>query len=313
MKSYRWTAVAAAFGILTATEAFAQRGAVRGKLIDEQGKPLEGIACKIELEGGGGRASTVVSKKDGSFVKAGLQSGNYVVTCEKDGYRPLPLAAPVTAFEQIDLGTHTMYPLAPGELSEKDHARANELLEKFNISSSSDDHQGTLTSLFELQKLMPESAEVHFNIASTYEKLGDPDKALEFYQKTVELKPDFYEAWLAIADIYGKKKSWPEAAAAMKKAVDLKATDPIVLFNYAVYAQNSGDVAAAEAAFQKTVELDPKRALAHYQLGLIAVSKEQNDAAIAHFEKFLELAPTDPQAESAKRAVETLKQNKTQG
>jgi hypothetical protein len=49
MKSYRWTAVAAAFGILTATEAFAQRGAVRGKLIDEQGKPLEGIACRIEL------------------------------------------------------------------------------------------------------------------------------------------------------------------------------------------------------------------------------------------------------------------------
>lgn len=313
MKSYRWTAVAAAFGILTATEALAQRGAVRGKLIDEQGKPLEGIACKIELEGGGGRASTVVTKKDGSFVKAGLLVGNYVVTCEKDGFRPLPIAAPVTAFEQIDLGTNTMYPLAPGELSEKEHARATELLEKFNIASNSDDHQGTLTSLFELQKLMPESAEVHFNIASTYEKLGDPDKALEFYQKTVELKPEFYEAWLAIADIYGKKKSWPEAAAAMKKAVDLKATDPIVLFNYAVYAQNAGDVVAAESAYRKTLEIDPGRALAHYQLGLIEVSREQNDAAIAHFEKFLELAPTDPQAEAAKGVIEALKQTKSQG
>jgi tetratricopeptide (TPR) repeat protein len=312
MKSYRWTAVAAAFGILAATEAFAQRGAVRGKLIDEQGKPLEGIACRIELEGGGGRASTVVTKKDGSFVKAGLQSGNYVVTCEKAGYRPLPIAAPVTAFEQIDLGTNTMYPLAPGELSEKEHARATELLEKFNIASNSDDHQGTLTSLFELQKLMPESAEVHFNIASTYEKLGDPDKAIEFYQKTVELKPEFYEAWLAIADIYGKRKSWPEAAAAMKKAVDLKATDPVVLFNYAVYAQNSGDLVAAESAYRKTLEIDPGRALAHYQLGLIEVSREQNDAAIAHFEKFLELAPADPQAEAAKGVIEALKQAKSQ-
>ena len=312
MKSYRWTAVAAAFSILAAAEAFAQRGAVRGKLIDEEGKPLEGIACTIALQDGGGRASTVVTKKDGSFVKAGLQSGNYVVTCEKDGYRPLPLAAPVTAFDQIDLGTKTMYPLAPGELSEKDHARANELLEKFNISSESDDHQGTLNSLFELQKMMPESPEVHFNIASTYEKLEDPDKALEYYHKAVELKPDFYEAWLAIADIDGKKQSWPEAAAAMKKAIDLKATDPIVLFNYAVYAQNSGDVVAAEAAYLKTVELDPKRALAYYQLGLIAVGREQNDAAIGHFEKFLELAPTDPQAEAAKGVIEALRQKKTQ-
>ena len=312
MKLNRWTAVAAAFGILAAAEASAQRGAVRGKLIDEQGNPLEGITCKIELQGGGGRATSVTTKKNGEFVKAGLQVGNYVVTCEKEGFRPLPLGGHVSSSEQVDLGTNTMYPLAPGELSEKDHARANELLEKFNLSSSSDDHQATLTSLFELQKMMPESSEIHFNIASTYEKLGDPEKALEYYQKAGELKPDFYEAWLAIADIYGKKKSWPEAAAAMKKAIDLKATDPVAVLNYAVYAQNSGDVAAAEAAYRKTLEIDPGRAMAHYHLGLIEVSHEQNDAAIAHFEKFLELAPTDPQAEAAKGVIEALQQNKSQ-
>ena len=311
MNSYRWTAVAAVFSILAAADAFAQRGALRGKLVDDAGQPLEGIECRIELDGGGGRASSVTSKKNGEFTKAGLQVGNYVVTCEKEGFRPLPLGARVSSGEQADLGTNTLYRLAPGELSEKDHERAKELLEKFNLSSDSDDHQGTLNSLFDLQKMMPESAEILFNISSTYEKLGDPDKALEFYQKTVELKPDFYEAWLAIADIYGKKKSWPEAAGAMKKAIDLKATDPVVLFNYAVYAQNSGDVAAAEAAYLKTVELDPKRALAYYQLGLIAVNKELNDAAIAHFEKFLELAPTDPQAEAAKGVIEALKQRRS--
>lgn len=310
MKSYRWTAVAAAFGILVAADAFAQRGAVRGKLIDQGGKPLEGVTCTVELQGGGKKASTVVTKKDGSFVKAGLPSGNYVVTCDKEGFRTLPIAAPVTAFDQIDLGTNTMYPLAPGELSEVEHSRATELLAKFNIASESDDHQATLTSLFELSKMLPDNPEIQFNIASTYEKLADPDKALGYYQKAVELKPDFYEAWLAIADIYGKKKSWPEAAAAMKKAVDLKATDPIVFFNYAVYSQNSGDVDAAEAAFVKTVELDPKRALAHYQLGLIAVNKAQNDEAIAHFEKFIELAPADPQAEAAKGVIEALKQKR---
>jgi Flp pilus assembly protein TadD len=160
--------------------------------------------------------------------------------------------------------------------------------------------------------MMPESHEVAFNIAATYESLADPDKALEYYQKTVELKPDFYDAWLAIGDIYGKRKSWADATAAMKKAVDLKATDPIVLVNYAVYAQNSGDLVTAEAAYRKTLELDPGRALAHYQLGLIEVNKENHEAAIAHFEKFLELAPTDPQAEAAKGVIEALKQKKSQ-
>ncbi len=307
MHPNRWTAVTAALGILVAADAFAQRGAVRGKIIGEDGQPLEGVACRIELDGGGGRTSSVTTKKNGEFLKAGLQPGNYVVTCDKEGYRPLPLGAPVTGFEQTDLGTNTLYRLTPGELSEKDHARATELLAKFNMSSESSDHQSTLNSLFELEKLMPESPEVQFNIASTYEKMGETDKALERYQKTGELKPDFYEAWLAVADIYGKKKAWPEAAAAMKKAIDLKAIDPIAVFNYAVYEQNAGNVAASEAAYQKTLTLDPKRAMAYYQLGLMAVSKQDNEAALAHFERFLEIAPNDPQAEAAKEVIEALK------
>jgi tetratricopeptide (TPR) repeat protein len=311
MMSNRFRAVLAGVCILSAAEAFAQRGAFRGKLIDEQGNPMEGVVCRAELDGGGGRETSVTSKKNGEFVKAGLQVGNYVVTCEKEGYRPLPLGAQVSSSEQADLGTNTMYRLSPGELSEKDHARAQELLEKFNLSSSSDDHQGTLESLFELDKMLPDNAEVQFNIASTYEKLGDPDKALEYYGKSTTLKPDFYEAWLAVADIQGKKKAWPDAASAMKKAVDLKATDPIVLFNYAVYAENAGDVAAAETAYAKTLELDPSRATAHYRLGLIAVNKGDNDAALGHFEKFLEIAPTDPQAEAAKQVIEALKQKKS--
>ncbi len=139
------------------------------------------MVCKAELQGGGGRATSVTSKKNGEFVKAGLQVGNYVVTCEKEGYRPVPLGAAVSSSEQVDLGTNTMYPLAPGELSAKDHARAAELLEKFNLSASSDNHQATLTSLLELEKMLPDNPEVQFNIASTYEKLENPDKALEYY------------------------------------------------------------------------------------------------------------------------------------
>ena len=239
---------------------------------------------------------------------------------DHDGHRapPRPLtflvgaAEAVQHTEQADLGTNTMYRLAPGELSEKDHARAKELLEKFNLSTSSDDHQGTLNSLMELDKMLPDNPEVQFNIASTYEKLGDPDKALEYYGKTSTLKPDFYDAWLAIADIQGKKKAWPEAASAMKKAIDLKATDPVAVFNYAVYAENAGDVASAETAYQKTLELDPTRATAHYRLGLISVNKGDNDAALGHFEKFLEIAPTDPQAEAAKQVIEALKAKKSQ-
>ena len=93
MMSKRFRAVLAGVCVLSAAEAFAQRGAFRGKLIDEQGNPLEGVVCQAELHGGGGRSTSVTTKKNGEFVKAGLQVGNYVVTCGKEGYRQVSLGA----------------------------------------------------------------------------------------------------------------------------------------------------------------------------------------------------------------------------
>jgi tetratricopeptide (TPR) repeat protein len=307
----RWTAVLTLTFSALAADAFAQRGSIRGKFVDEAGQPVADLECVIELHEGGGQRSTVKTKANGELVKGGLRPGNYVVTCDKDGYRRVVLPAQVSGFEPVELGQNIIYRLAPGELSEKDSARAAELLEKFKMSTDSKDHQATLNNLMELEKMLPDNAEIQFNIAATYEQLNDPDHAAERYKKATELKPDFYDAWVALGDIQGKRNEWVDAAATMKKAIDLKATDPILLFNYAVYAQNAGDIAAAEEGYQKCLELDPKRALAHYQLGLIAVNKEENEAAIQHFERFLELAPNDPQAEAAKGVIDALKQKAT--
>lgn len=307
MNRTRRTLVLTAALTVASADAFAQRGGIRGKLVDEEGKPVEGATCTVQLAGGGGRASTVVSKKDGLFVKNGVQAGTYSVACEKDGYRRVTLSTQVSGFDQSDLGQHVFYRLAPGELSEKDAAQASALLEQFKSTAGSEDNQTALNSLLDLDKLMPGNAEIQANIAAVYEKMGDPDKALEYYQKAAELKPDFYEAWVAVGDIQGKKKQWVKAAAAMKKAVDLKATDPIVVFNYGVFCQNAGDNAAAKAAYEKVVQLDPGRAMAYYQLGLISAGMGDNAAALAHFEKFLEIAPNDPQAGAAKDVIEALK------
>jgi tetratricopeptide (TPR) repeat protein len=293
-------------------EAFAQRGAIRGKVVDEEGKPVEGVECRVELSGGGGRESTVTTKDSGQFVKNGVPAGTYTITCDKEGYRRLSLATQVSGFEQSDLGQHVLYRLAPGELSEAEHARATELLDEFKSAATSDDHQATLDSLFELAKMLPDNPEITFNIAGTYEKMGDDAKAIEYYTKTAELKPDFYDAWTAIADIQGRLKKWAEASEAASKALALKDTDPIFVFNSAVYAQNGGDTDTAKARYEKALELDPKRVMAYYQLGLIAVSKGANDEALAHFQKFVELAPDDPQAKAAQDVIDALKAKSSQ-
>ncbi len=313
MKLTRSSVAVAAICSFLAADAFAQLGSLRGKLVDEQGNGVADAECLIEISGGGGRSSTVKTKKSGEFVKGGLRPNVYTIVCEKEGFKKLPLQTQVSAFDQAYLGEHVFYALQPGELSESQHARATELLAEFNMASESGDHAGTIVKLKELQEMMPESVEVTFNLASTYEAMGDKDNAIAHYKKAAEANPDFaYDSWLAIADMHGKDKEWAEATESMGKAMGIKAIDPVAMFNYAVYAQNAGDTDTAQSAYEKTLQIDPARAIAYYQLGLIAVNQEDDEKAIAHFEQFLSLAPDDPQAEAARGVVEALKQKGNQ-
>ena len=305
MKLSRFPVAVAAMFALVAAEAFAQNGSVMGKLVDNQGNPISGVECSIE-KSGGGRRTKATTKDNGSFVKPGLRVGTYSIRCEKEGFRPLALQARVAGSGQGDLGRHVMFPLAEGELSEKDHARATALLGE--MTDASGDSEETLKKLFELREMMPFSAEILFNIASTYESMEDMENAVKYYTQTADESPELaYDSWLAIGDIHGKARRWADAAAAMKKAMDIKQTNALYMFNYAVYAQNGGDADAATVAYQKTIEMDPNQAVAYYQLGLIAVGQAENDVALAHFEKFILLAPDHDKADEAQGVVDALK------
>jgi len=308
----KWNRTMIAFsvvGSLVAIDAFAQLGSIRGKLVDEEGNPVADAECTIEVAGEGGRRSKTKSKKGGDFTKGGVRPGMYSILCEKEGFRKLPLQTQVSAFDQANLGQHVFYRLAPGELSESQHARATELLEEFNMASESGNDEETLAKLMELQEMMPESTEVTFNIAATYEAMGDKENAIEKYTETAEANPNLaYDSWLAVGEMHFKDREWAEAAGALRKAIDIKAVDPVVMFSYSVYSANAGDALSAKTGYEKTLELDPNHALAHYQLGLAAVSETESDVAIHHFEQFLSLAPDHDQAEAARGVIKALKE-----
>ena len=238
-----------------------------------------------------------------------MRPGVYTIVCEKEGFRKTPLQTQVSAFDQANLGEQTMQPLAPGEMSEAQHARATELLEEFNIATESGDAEEKLAKLMELQEMMPDSAEVKFNIATTYEELGDKENAITYYNDAAAGSAEIaYDCHLAVADLHGKDREWGRGRGGDGKGPwTFVRRIRVAMFNYAVYAQNSGDAATAETAYAKTLEIDANRPMAHYQLGLIAVGKLENDAAIQHFEKFIELAPTHPQADEAQGVIDSLK------
>ena len=114
----------------------------------------------------------------------------YTIRCEKDGFHPLALQTEISSMGLAALGRQVLFPLAAGELSEKDHARATALFADVTDASESGEDEETLKKLFELYEMMPTSTEIVFNIAITYESMGDGEHAVKYYTQAAEENPD---------------------------------------------------------------------------------------------------------------------------
>jgi hypothetical protein len=71
-------AVALVAGLAPA--AFAQTGILKGKVVDGEDKPIQGVAVTIEFADGVTRKFEVKTDRRGDFIQIGLQPGNYRVT-----------------------------------------------------------------------------------------------------------------------------------------------------------------------------------------------------------------------------------------
>jgi protein O-mannosyl-transferase len=64
-------------------------------------------------------------------------------------------------------------------------------------------------------------AVTYFNLGNVFSEANCPRDAAEQYERAVELRPDYAEAWANLAATYGDLGRWAEAQAAASKAIDL--------------------------------------------------------------------------------------------
>ncbi|HLK50911.1 MAG TPA: carboxypeptidase regulatory-like domain-containing protein [Bryobacteraceae bacterium] len=162
-------------------------------------------------------------------------------------------------------------------------------------------------------------AEAQMNDAEA-KKGADADaemaKALDAYNKAIELKPDDAGYHNNFALSLAKAKKFPEAQAELTKAATL---DPPnagrYYYNLGALLVNSGQNEPAGEAFKKAIESDPNYADAQYQYGVYLLSKATiaGDGKVTPvpgtadaFQKYLALKPDGPFADSAKSMLQTL-------
>jgi TolB-like protein len=130
---------------------------------------------------------------------------------------------------------------------------------------------------------------------------GNDASTLDYFEKAIQLQPDYAAAWSGLADYYGSgsvagqldpekvRSKWEEAA---HKAVELD--DSLAEAHSslaAVYFYGDWDCARADAESQRAIALDPNYAEAHHLRSYILIAMNRPDEAVQEQKRGTEVEP----------------------
>ena len=295
---------------LPAVTASAQTGAVRGKVLDEQGQPIEGAKVELDYKGGVTRKFETKTNKKGEFTQVGLQSGNYDITVTKEGYQPHPTGARISLGDptylkdiQLKKGGGGAAGGAAGDggvaALQASFKAALELTQAGKLDEAEAGYKELLTKA-------PSIPEIHYNLAYVYSQKKDWTNAEACFKKALELKPDYSDALTSLARMYQESGQQEKAMAIMSQGS--ASTDPKAQFNLGVMLMNQNKDEEALAAFKKSVELDPANAEAYYFIGTRSLQLGKLPEAVAALEKYISLNPSNAaNLATAKQMLPALK------
>ncbi len=278
----------------------ATTGAVEGFVKDEQtGEPI--LKAKITFVSAKSASVRLVSHSDkkGHFYRGGLTVGIYQITVEKENYIPSQstVRVPLGKTAKIEIKLNPYKGLPP--LTKKTSSKAISLLNEGKYEEAIEKFTETITE-------DPENPIFYYYRGAAFEKTGDLDKAMEDYQKSFELKPDFILPTANIGKIYAKKREHEKAIEFYKKAVELGDQDATNYYNYGVCLMNLGKNEQAKVVLEKLISLDENYSDAYYQLGIIYIGLGDSAKAKEFLQEFIDLDPENQNASIAKEILKSL-------
>ncbi len=161
----------------------------------------------------------------------------------------------------------------------------------------------SLRDLKELAQRQPQNPQVHYMLGLKYEIAGQPQKAIQAYQRALSLKADYPEVLYRLGELKAMQGDQDGAVKALTRALKLKpdyreAKEALG----AVYGQqgaallDKGSWAAAARVLEKAVAHNSRDDAAYTNLGVAYASQGQWDRAIAAFQSAIALNPGNTNA-----------------
>lgn len=193
--------------------------------------------------------------------------------------KPDAALQPLTTAQNLDPSSGpVLYALGRVALATQDYARAVKFL------------AGALA-------VSPQSTRLHYPLALAYRGLGDRERAEEHLRLRgdVDLPPTDpllaeVSGLLQNADAFEARASqalgarqWAEAAANLRKAIEISPGNAFSRLNLGTALYMQGDAAGALEQYRAAVQLSPTLARAHFAIGVLMESRGEDNAAIDAF------------------------------
>jgi len=297
---------------LVGSEAGAQTGTARGKILDDKGQPLADAVVTIEYQGGVTRKYETKTNKKGEYTQVGIYPGVYKITVNKEGFQGGVLDARISLGEptylpEMKLMTRSAAQAAAGAGGDKAREELTAAFKNATDLTQAGKYDEAIAAYNELSAKSPSIPEVQYNLGFIYSQKKDWPNAEAAYKKALELKPSYSEANAGLLRVYqesGQAEKVTELAAAA-------GNDPKVQFNLGVTFLNAGKGEEALAAFQKASAADPSNAEPYFYIGTVLVGQNKVPDAVTNLEKYLSMNPSNAQnVATAQGLLQALKPKK---
>lgn len=136
-----------------------------------------------------------------------------------------------------------------------------------------------------------EIAPTVYQDALVYLNQGKVSEAIASLKRSIQIDPNFEQAYQLSGDILQSQGSLVEAIAAFQKAITLNPASAATHNKLGVTFVMQGKLEDAIAVFRAAIAMQPEYAEAYYNFGLALVEQGQIDEAIEFFYKVLEIEP----------------------
>jgi len=185
-------------------------------------------------------------------------------------------------------------PFAIEKEREKDQsAQAADVLAHFNQGVYFYRQREMAKALQSYQKVIeldPAQAEAYNNMGILYQDLGDFNRAQEAYQKALEINPRYEKAHNNLGTIFYLANRYEESIAAFQKALAINPRNIESHCNLGALYKKIGQREKAVECYQKALAINPLHGETHYNIGLLYEQAEQIEPAIDHYQKFIQLS-----------------------